>query len=307
MALRATGVVSLALLLGAARPAQAELYCVIVAGLGGEPQYQEQFDASAAALAQAVSRGASAPGQVLRVSGSDATKAALEKLFRGLQKRIQPGDALAVFSIGHGSYDGEHYKFNVPGPDPTEEDWARWLKPIRAKSQLLVHATSASGALVEALQAPGRIVVTATRTGGERNATVFPRYFSAALADSAADLDKNGWVSAREAFDHAERGVAGHYAREVRIATEHPRIAGDAAAAFLIARVGAERAPAQATAAPEALARRTDLRARIDALRARKTELAEDAYFRSLEDLFVQLAELEDELERKQGAPEQAP
>ncbi len=299
--------VAFALLLAAARPAHAELYSVIVAGLGGEPQYQEQFDASAAALAQAVSRGGSAPGQVIRVSGDDATKAALEKLFRGLAGRIQPADALAVFSIGHGSYDGEHYKFNVRGPDPTEEDWSKWLKPIRAKRQLLVHATSASGALVEALQAPGRIVVTATRTGMDRNATVFARYFSAALADAAADVDKNGWVSAREAFDHAERAVADHYKREVRIATEHPRIEGEAAAAFLIARVGAERASAPAAVPPVALARRTDLRARIDALRARNAELEERADFRSVEELFVQLAEFEDEIERAQDAPRETP
>lgn len=299
--------IALALLLAAPRLAQAELYCVIVAGLGGEAQYQEQFDSSAAALAEAVSRGGS-PERVIRVSGGDASRAGLEKVFRGLEKRIRPADALAVFAIGHGSYDGEHYKFNVPGPDPTEQDWLKWLKPIRAKSQLLVHATSASGALVETLAAPGRILVTATRSGMERNATVFGRYFSAALTDPAADLDKNGWVSAREAFDHAERAVAGHYAREVRIATEHPRLEGDAAAAFLIARVGAERpsAPA-AVVAPEALARRGELRTKIDALRARKGELEEEAYFRSLEELLVPLAELEDEIERAQGARTEAP
>jgi hypothetical protein len=288
----------LVVLLAAASPVRAELYCVVVAGLGGEPQYQEQFDASAAALAQALSRGASAPSRVIRRSGNEATKAELEKVFRGLQRTLAPGDALAVFSIGHGSYDGEHYKFNLPGPDPTEEDWLKWLAPIRAKSQLLVLATSASGGMIEPLLAPGRIVVTATRSGMERNATVFGRYFGDALADAAADLDKNGWVSAREAFDQAQRAVAGHYAREVRIATEHARIEGDAAASFLLARVGAERASAPSAAAPAELARRTELRAAIDGLRKRKSELDEEKYFRSLEDLLVQLAELEDRVER---------
>jgi hypothetical protein len=68
--------------------------------------------------------------------------------------------------------------------------------------------------------------------------------------------------------------------------------------------VGPER-PAAPAVAPAALARRTELRAKIDALRARKGELEEQAYFRALEDLFVQLAELEDEIERAQGGAQE--
>jgi hypothetical protein len=284
------------LVLVLARPAHAELYCVIVAGLGGEPQYQKEFDESAAAIGRALSRVVKAPDRVIRLGGAAATRDGIEKALRSVQTRLAPADRLAVFAIGHGSYDGEQYKFNVPGPDPTAEDWAKWLAQMPAKRQLVVQATSASGALVEALQAPGRIVVTATRSGMERNATVFGRYWAEALSDPAADLDKNGWISAREAFDHAQRAVAGFYARGVRLATEHPRMEGEAAS-FELARVEAEPASAPHTGAGPTLARRAALLGEIEALRAKKAALDVDAYYRALEKLAVELAELQDQIE----------
>ena len=57
---------------------------------------------------------------------------------------------------------------------------------------------------VHALQKPNRTIITATKSGTEKNATVFPRYWIEALRDPAADTDKNEVVSALEAFKYAE-------------------------------------------------------------------------------------------------------
>ena len=44
--------------------------------------------------------------------------------------------------IGHGSYDGAEYKFNIPGPDLTGAELASLLDHIPAQRQLVVNMTS---------------------------------------------------------------------------------------------------------------------------------------------------------------------
>src|SRR5439155_10102118 len=72
-----------------------------------------------------------------------------------------------------------------------------------------------------ALAGPGRTIVTATKTGGERNETRFPSYFVEAFEDNAADSDRNGRVSVFEAFEYARTKVAKSYEQQGLILTEH--------------------------------------------------------------------------------------
>ena len=106
--------------------------------------------------------------------------------------------------IGHGSFDGVEYKFNLVGPDISAEELARLCDRVPAKRQLIVNTTSASGGAVPALERPGRAVVAATKSGTEKNATVFCRYWVEALHDPEADVDKNEAISALEAFQYAD-------------------------------------------------------------------------------------------------------
>ena len=85
----------------------------------------------------------------------------------------------------------------------------------------VVHTGSASGGFVAPLSGPNRIIVAATRTARERNATEFPGYFVEAVAGDGADLDKDGAVSLLEAFIYARQEVARHYEEENELLTEH--------------------------------------------------------------------------------------
>ena len=82
-----------------------------------------------------------------------------------------------VILIGHGTFDGNVAKFNLPGPDMTPEDFAPLLEKLKSKHVVLVNTSSASGPFVDALAAPGRTIVAATRNGAERFATLFGGYF----------------------------------------------------------------------------------------------------------------------------------
>ena len=64
-------------------------------------------------------------------------------------------------------------------------------------------------------------MIASTKSGTEKNATVFARYWLEALQDPAADVDKSDSISALEAFEYAARKTAEFYSSEKRLATEH--------------------------------------------------------------------------------------
>jgi hypothetical protein len=147
----------------------------------------------------------------------EQVRAALERI----AKEAQPQDAVVLMLIGHGSFDGYEYKINLPGPDLSGAELATLLDRIPATRQLVVNMTSSSGGSIESLRRPNRVVIAATKTGTEKNATVFARYWVEALRDPAADTDKNEVVSALEAFRYADKKTAAFYESQKRLATEH--------------------------------------------------------------------------------------
>lgn len=285
--------VSVALLLQAQSGAT---YFLIVGGLGGEPDYEQRFAAYVNDLEKICRSLAGDPAQVAALSGKGATREAIQGAFEKLARRATSSDSLAVFLVGHGSFDGSMYKFNIPGSDLTGQDLRGLLDRVPASRQLLVAATSSSGACAD-LAREGRVVVTATRSGTERNATVFARYWVEALRDPAADTDKNETISAQEAFRYAEEKVKRFYADQKRLATEHPRMEGKMAGSIVLARLGGAAAAATDPARRKLLAERERIEQQIDALKYRKSALPTAEYKKQLERLLLELARLQDAIE----------
>ena len=125
--------VGLATLLGPmwlAPPAQAELYYLIVGGLGGQPAYANRFLAQTETLADAAARSLGGDARVTLLNGEDATREALTEALQGLARTVTPADALAVFLVGHGTYDGMAYKYNLPGRDLDGEELGELLGAV---------------------------------------------------------------------------------------------------------------------------------------------------------------------------------
>ena len=108
--------------------------------------------------------------------------------------------AVYIVLLGHGSFDGRNARFNLPGPDMGPADFNAALKALPTKQIVFVNTSSSSGPFVEAMSAPGRTIITATRSGAEQFATLFGGYFIDALASDTADADKNRRVSVLEAL-----------------------------------------------------------------------------------------------------------
>ena len=212
------GICLIGLLLAA--PARGAVYSVTVAGLVGEPDYEQRFTAGANDLDKLL-KAAGADVHVYTLTGAAATRARLTQVLGQVAHDARPEDDFVLTLIGHGSFDGVEYKFNLVGPDVSAAELAELCNRVAARRQLIVNTTSASGGSVAALRRPGRAVIASTKSGTEKNATVFARYWVEALQDPSADVDKNESVSALEAFQYADRKTAEFYTAQKRLATEH--------------------------------------------------------------------------------------
>jgi hypothetical protein len=208
--------------------------------------------------------------------------------------------------FGHGTFANKSAKFNLVGPDMAAEDFAPLLAKLKSKRVVFVDTTSASAPFVEALSGPGRVIVTATRTGGEMYATLFGGPFVEAFTIEAADADRDGKVSFLEAFDYARKAVASSYQREGLLPTEHAmlddngdkegtmepsREAKDGRNAAVLS-IGSMRQ--QALPADEKLralyVERQALERRIDSLKLLKSGMDPEKYAAELEKLATELA-----------------
>jgi hypothetical protein len=90
------------LMLGASLLSAATHY-VTVAGLGGEPEYEQRFSGWAKDLDKILKTAPDARSEVL--SGADATRARLEAALKRISGEAKPDDLLVVMLIGHGTFD----------------------------------------------------------------------------------------------------------------------------------------------------------------------------------------------------------
>lgn len=276
-----------------ALPAGAVTQVLVVAGMGGEPQYEERFRDWSEQVAHTSLTVAGDATRVQRLAGNDARRENIRSELRAAAEKLQPGDHFVLVLLGHGSFDGNDYRFMIPGDDITGSELLTLLDRFtKGVTQLVVDATSTSGAIVDKLAGPQRVVIAATKSGGERNATRFGEYWAEALGSSEADKDKDGNVTAQEAFDFANRKVVESFKSDAAIATEHARIAGSDPARFVVARLGAAALFANDEQLAALRAEQDGIEQRIDQLRGQKGDLQEDEYYNRLEPVLLDMARL---------------
>lgn len=302
----------LSLLLLASAAAHATTYYVTISGLGGEPDYDQRFKMWAEDIDGSLKK-AGGDAKVFTLEGPTRDK--IHAQFAEIAKQAKPDDALVLILIGHGSYDGVDYKFNIPGPDITGAEIAAMLDHVPASRQLAVVTTSASGGAIDALRRPNRVVVSATKAGTEKNATVFARFWAEALRDPAADTDKNEAVSALEAFHYAARKTTEFFDSSKRLATEHAVLedtgkgegerdpkpengTGRLAAAFPVVRLGANAAAARDPNKKALLDQKEQIENQIDKLKYEKAAMNAADYKKQLTALLLQLAKVQEALEK---------
>jgi hypothetical protein len=282
---------------------------LLISGLSGEAQFAREFASEAGAIddmARAQWHVADSnlvylaedPAADKRISGK-STRENVEASFAAIARRVVPGDVVLVVLIGHGSGEMGESSVNLPGPDPTANDYAGWLKPLDRATIVFANTATASGDFAAVLAGPNRVIISSTRTAMERNASIFGDFFAKALASTDADADKDGRVSVAEAFTWARDQVAKAYESTNRMQTEHPTLVDSSGIAAGIA-FGGEAASADPRVIALVGARRI-LEARVDSLRRAKATMDSTAYSKTLEDLLLQIAAKTQAIRQLQG------
>jgi hypothetical protein len=214
-----------------------KVFLLIVVGLGGDAETAKTFHRWGNTLVESSQRLGVPPERLIHLVGEPvegdvgvsgrSTRDEVTKALTKFAAEAGPEDLVFITLIGHGQWDGRAAKFNMPGPDMGPEDFEPLLKKIRSKQIVLVNTASSSGPFLEALSAPGRTLVSATRSGAEHYTTLFGGFFVDALNSPTADADKNKRISVLEAFQFAKAEVTRAYEREGLLATEHPLLDDD--------------------------------------------------------------------------------
>lgn len=310
--------------------AQGRTHALIVVGLGGAAKYRERFHAQAMSLRTALTERHGIPAEDVVYLGErpedapgviadKSTRANILRVLGEISQRSAPLDRLLVILIGHGTSDRNETQFNVPGPDLTPADFQLGLIAFPTQTLALVHTGSASGGFIAPLSGPNRILIAATRTARERNATEFGQFFVEALTGESADLDKDERISLLEVYLYARAEVERFYQEENELLTEHSVLDdngdgegsheaglsgpdGPLAATFHLG--GVSGTAAQVPDDPE-LARlyeeRTEIQTRIEQLRAVREAMDEDTYLTAIEDVLIELALKNREIRAKEG------
>lgn len=319
------------LLLATPAWAASQTFVVIVSGIGGEPLYSERFRQwSETMLKTAESRLGVTRDHIVYLPESEETasvrvdgrssKAELEAALSRLGASSRPGDLVLLLLIGHGSVRRDEALFNLPGPDVSAKELNEMLRPLAGRRLVIVNGAPSSAPFLRTLSAPDRVVVTATASTAERYHTIFIEHFVTAFVGDGADMDKDGRVSLLEAFEYANREVQRSYDKDGRLQTEHAllddngdgqgsrQIDADATDGALARTLYLQAPGALALAGDKpSLARllkeRGGIEQRIEALKARKTELETQAYENQLEALLIELALTHRAIRASGGSP----
>jgi hypothetical protein len=285
-------------------------HVLIISGLSGDATFKRAFDQVAATVKEAarVKWGVTDSSLVVltedslpsKLSRGRSTREAVGAAFTSLSTRVQPGDVLLVLLLGHGSGEGPNSKVNLPGPDATAAEYASWLSGFAKQSVIFVNAATGSGDFVPVLAAPGRVVITATKSALEKNESLFAGVFAKALAGDDADADKDGRISVLEAFQYTTKEVAKVYENTGRMQTEHARLSDTTRA------MAVSFGKSLVTSDPKVaalVAERFALESEVAALRNRKSTMDAAAYDAELERLLLAIAEKTQAIKAAGGKP----
>lgn len=285
---------------------------IVVVGAPGSKEFAEPFNTWAERWKTVAEKSHAALLKVADVANDQQPKEQLRELLKEQGTSTEP---LWLVLIGHGTFDGKTARFNLRGPDLSAAELKEMLLPC-AGPVAVINCAASSGPFLAELAAPQRVVITAAQSGHEYNFAHFGDFLSAAIADAAADLDKDEQTSLLEAYLLASSRLREFYNKEGRLATEHALLddngdklgtpadwfqglrvvkrskAGAAADGSLARQFVLARSPREELISAAIREQRDALERQLAELRERKGTLSSADYFAQLEPLLLQIAKL---------------
>ena len=212
---------------------------ILIIGAAGAEEFVPQFSAWADRWREAAARGAvecvsiggaaiadanvgdaAAGAPPAEKSGDASNPTDRDRVLSELRRLVASGtsEPLWIVFIGHGTFDSRSAKLNLNGPDLSADELATALEPA-TRPVAAIFCASSTSPFINALSAPGRVVISATKDGNQIQFSRFGDAFSQAVAGLDADIDRDGQSSLLEAWLYASCRTAEFYKSEGRLAT----------------------------------------------------------------------------------------
>lgn len=287
-------------------------HVLVAVGAEGSDEYGSMFRTWAERWKTAAAS-AHAKVRLIGLDDQPADKPTLSRLLTEWSA-IESAEPLWIVFIGHGTFDGRTAQFNLRGPDISAVETAELLQHSR-RPLALISCTSCSAPFINTMSGPDRVIVTATKDGGQFQLSRFGDAMSEAIAGMEADLDRDGQVSLLEAWAFAVRRTNEFYQSRGQLATEHALLddnadkRGSRLSAFdgvqlktdaavsdpdgrLARRWHLVRSREERRLTPDQRQRRNQLEIQLEELQQQRDSYTESDYLDQLEAVLVPLARL---------------
>ena len=211
-------------------------HVLIIGGVGGEKSFYDAFWSATSRFHQLLTDeyGYSPEqitflfedeGNIPGIVDGTAKREPILTAFAQLAEKIQPADRFLLFMIGHAARSSQGLKFNLPGRDISETEYADSINGIAAAQKILIFGFPYSARFVQRVSAPGTIVLTSSsRNEGYSLQAGFGDIFVDAFSTATADTNSDGAISLLEAFLWLQGQTKAWYENDGSVQSEHPHL-----------------------------------------------------------------------------------
>jgi hypothetical protein len=162
---------------------------------------------------------------LIRESGR-STREKIAEAIEQFRTASKLDDGVWIVLIGHAHFDGKDCWLNLPGPDYSQNEFAKLVEGFTAGEQVILATIPVSGQWIKPTSKQGRVVITATQMGWETNETEFASTLATLLEKPPegpeSDVDQDGRQTLFDLYIRTCRHLAQSYVERELLATEHP-------------------------------------------------------------------------------------
>ncbi len=211
-------------------------YALIIGGVGGEKSFYDAFWSATSRFHQLLADeyGYSPEqitflfedeGDIPGLVDAAAKREPILAAFAQLAEKMQPPDRFLLFMMGHASRSSQGLKFNLPGRDISETEYADSINRIPAAQKILIFGFPYSARFVPRVSAPETIILTSSsRNEGYSLQAGFGDALVDAFSTATADTNSDGAVSLLEAFLWLQEQTKAWYENDGSVQSEHPHL-----------------------------------------------------------------------------------
>jgi len=209
--------------------AKAKTYALIISGISKDPQDKISRARITAGFQAYLLNNTDVTSDTLKVLTPDKINnntnisqyTNVQKVMSDFNSKIKSEDRFILFYTGQANVINKQLRFNLPGEDITQVEFANLFKNNKAGSMLIVLDCPAGGLAVKELSKEGRIIICSC-TEEQRFNIKFSECFVSSLSDSETDIDNDGKKSILEIFIATSKKIEDWYRKEKLLLNETP-------------------------------------------------------------------------------------